>query len=392
MHVSRRATLINGSKNARLDDVVSEIAQSDSAPIIDLSKGELTLRPPEKFLKYAQDAVLANSHGYTATAGLFELREKISEYASYKFQHDIPPSQIAITAGAKPALYHALLSILEPSDEALILSPHWSTFPEQIYLAGGVPRCIDLSDCGYMPVAEKISININKRTKCIIVNSPNNPTGVVYTQDTMNSIFEMALRHDIFVILDQSYSSLIFESKPTKIPHELKDRIILVDSFSKAWGITGWRIGYIYASLAIIKTVASLLTHTSSNPNCIAQQALLSTLKNGGVEEHEKSVRQKLHQTWLDTVKPLSLSAPSLKILAPLGGFFIYVNVRTTTAFAKANNNIDTLCEKVLRDAGVLLVPGTSFGNAHGFRLSFSGEKSNIESGVSKLISFFSKN
>ncbi|CAH2806364.1 MAG: Aspartate aminotransferase (EC [uncultured Caballeronia sp.] len=276
MSISRIAESIKGSKNAVLDKLAAQLSGAGKI-VIDLSKGELGISPPDGFLKNAAKAVTAGVNGYTETIRLPNLRDLVAEYANHKYEVEVGCDEIAITAGAKPALYSIALALINPGDEFIILVPYWSTFPEQVILAGGVPRMIDPGPEG-VPAIDDIRRAVTARTKAILVNSPNNPTGLVYPDSLVRAIVDLAASECTFVIFDQSYYSLRYtdEMRSSFVAQTRGyDRAIIVDSFSKAWALTGWRIGYVCASRAIISLIKSIQTHINSSPNCVTQFALL---------------------------------------------------------------------------------------------------------------------
>ena len=238
--------------------------------------------------------------------------------------------------------------------------------------------------------AAQIPALIGPKTKAIIINSPNNPTGLLYPDAVIEELVQVARLNNLFLIFDECYGGLRYPDVPRRrLGDILGDypRAIIVDSFSKLWSLTGWRIGFVCAPPEVIRVVGSIQTHTASNPNSIAQYAVLWTLQAGGVNDHVQEVIRHLRQNRDHVVNRLG-DIPQIHVPRSEGGFFAYVNVKDVLAQNGAMQ-IDDLCAALLRNRGVLVVPGTAFGDPNGFRLSFSGRADVLCEGLDRLAAFF---
>jgi len=357
--------------------------------IVDLTRGELDRLPPPIFIEAASRALLARTNGYTDTAGLPALRDRLADFASAKFGMPVRREQLAVTAGAKPALYHALRAILDPGDEVIVPTPYWTTFPEQVRLAGGIPVFVDLSQSGYAFSAAAFASAISDRTKAIILNSPHNPTGQCISDKELAGLVTLADRCGAYILFDQCYQDLIYPMhRGSRLGETLGSfgHAVVIDSFSKPWALTGWRIGYVCADPASIRAITAIQTHTTSNPSSIAQYALLSTLDHGGAEEYVAAVRQDLADRCVWVAEAFAGIA-LVSVALPQAGFFIFVDVRRLLDLSPGAS-IDALCEDLLRECDVLVVPGTAFGEPGGFRLSFGGNEAAVRDGVGRVAGF----
>ncbi|MEX3937762.1 pyridoxal phosphate-dependent aminotransferase [Paraburkholderia phymatum] len=390
MNFSTTAESIRGSKNAALDEIARKRV-FDGKRVTDFSKGELSISPPSEFLENAGRAIRSGLHGYTEAIGVRALREQLAAYVNDRYKIEASADEIAVTAGAKPALYGVMLSIINPGDEVVVLTPYWSTFPEQIMLARGIPkvvRCIEASGAIDLLALDE---STTASTKAIVINSPNNPTGVVYSDSSVKEVIRIASRHGAFVIFDQSYYSLTFETDRTSSFRDLVcdyDRAVIVDSFSKCWALTGWRIGYVFAHPSLINLLKSIQTHTNSNPNSITQFALLWTLEGSGVGRYEMDLvamlakRRDRVATALSTISGMSFPRPA-------AGFFAFADSRCTNRSESTGQSADELCREMLNETGVLVVPGSAFGTSYGFRISYAGDEQQLDEGLNAMVEYF---
>jgi len=225
-------------------------------------------RPPKKIIEAAHNAMLKGFTHYAPSSGIPQLRQAIAE------RYSVTQSNVMVTPGSKQGIFYALYSIINPGEEVLILNPSWSSYKQIIKLSGGVPVEID-TDESFTPDIDLIKKKISKKTKAIIVNSPNNPTGAVYGDKTVKDLSQLAIENGLFIISDEIYDRLVYEGEFVSFRKYMKyeDGLILINGFSKAYAMTGWRLGYIIASPEIIKQMAKLQGHTATSPTTFAQVA-----------------------------------------------------------------------------------------------------------------------
>ncbi|QOZ23985.1 pyridoxal phosphate-dependent aminotransferase [Bradyrhizobium sp. CCBAU 51753] len=388
--LAQRISLLSGSGTAAAREAAQEAAAA-GRQIIDLAAGEVITEPPSSVREGAIAAIKAGTNRYTDSIGLSPLRAAVAEKLSAETGVGWNTEDIAITAGAKQGLLDAALAVLDPGDEVIIIRPCWPTFPSQVVLAGARPVFVDACPPTYIPDIGTIRAAVAPRTKAIIVNSPNNPTGAVYDRTILQAIGDLAINYKLWIISDECYSSFVF----TGSRHEsivmahpgVRSRTILVNAFSKELAITGWRLGYFAAPREIISAAKKLQTHTTSNANVIAQHAILHHLRVA-----DGRFERQLHQR---------LSAArnaGLRILAGLQGvsppaadgtFFFYLDLSRLVSALPAGfpiRSTDDIARLLLNEAGVGSVAGSTFGDVNGLRLSFGAPPDLLESGLKRVV------
>jgi aspartate aminotransferase len=333
---------------------------ADGKAIYNLTAGELAAETPA----YVQKAVAQTlgQNKYTPVAGLPVLREAIAANARDFYQLDwIESHNIVVTAGAKPALYATFLALINPGDEVIVPTPAWVSYNHLIELAGGVVVEVPLTDAFDLD-AEAIRHKLSTRTKAILLNSPHNPTGAVFSSEALDATADVLESTNVTVIADDIYAKLVYDASFSLVPSHHFKNIVIINGFSKSQALTGWRIGYVIAAPEIAGAITNLLSHTMGNAAVPSQYAALAALHEGDVppaatlqtlQDHRKLVAEKLAPT------------PGLSYCQPGGAFYVFLDLRDIT------NDSAAWCERLLIDAGVALVPGEAF-SAPGFaRLSF---------------------
>ncbi|GLR91402.1 pyridoxal phosphate-dependent aminotransferase [Bradyrhizobium iriomotense] len=358
--------------------------------IIDLTAEEIWSELAPTVREGAIAAISGNLNRYTDPIGLLELRRALACKVSAETAQPWSADEIAVTSGAKQALFNAALALLNPGDEVLIPAPYWTTFPAQIIIAGGRPIFVESRHNNYVPRPIDLAAAVTSRTKAIVVNTPNNPTGTVYDRATLGGIAELATERKLWIIFDECYGAF---AHPPHTHHSIlsvapqaRDRTLIVNSFSKSLALTGWRIGYLAGPKTIVGAVKALQSHTTSNPNVIAQHALLHHLKFGD------GIFQQQLQRHMEKARALGLSILSnLKLVSPpsaQGGLFFYLDLsglqRRPTA-SGCEFNPDDIADALLMNAGVATVSGTAFGDLSGLRLSYGIDLELLGKGLRRL-------
>jgi len=388
--VAQRMSLfsVSGTANAR---AAAKAAAASGKEIIDLSAGEIWAETPEAVRRGAVAAINRNLNRYTDTVGTEQLREAIAKKLSVDTGQLWRADEIAVTAGAKQALFNAALALLNPGDEVIIPAPYWTTFPAQVSIAGARPVFVDTRANGYVPRIEDIRAAISPSTRAIVVNTPNNPTGAILDRELLNGITELALEHDFWVIFDECYGNFVFE--PGKHEHiaavnpEARRRIVVVNSFSKSLTLTGWRLGYLAAPREVISAAKALQSHTTSNPNVVAQHAVLAYFEDGD-RSFERGLRARLA---LNRTRGLAILSRLRNVPPPpaQGGFYFYLDLSGLVGGRSRDGAIataDDVANLLLREAGVASVPGSAFGDPTGMRLSYGIPVDLLERGLESLV------
>ena len=367
--VTESATL---ALNARAKQLAVE-----GRTIYNLTAGELASDTPE----YIQQAVAQTLHlnKYTPVAGLPELRQAIATNAQKFYNLSwIAPENVVVTAGAKPALYLALLALINPGDEVIVPTPAWVSYRHLIELAGGTVVEVPLSD-NFDLDTSAIQKKLSPRTKAILVNSPHNPTGAVFSKANLEALATLLRGQSITVIADDIYAKLVYVEDFVPTSAINFEQLIIINGFSKSQALTGWRIGYLIAEKSLAAAVTNLSSHTMGNAPVPSQHAALAALAQGD-QPPTKVLEQLKRQREL--VTELLADVPQLKVHALGGAFYVYLDVREATA--------DTVawCEHLLNEQGVALVSGEAFGTPGFARLSFVTDEATLRSGLTGIANF----
>lgn len=368
--------------------------KADGISVIGFGAGEPDFNTPEFIINSAKNALDIGFTKYTPAAGMVELKKAICEKFLKDNQLSYQPNQIVISSGAKSSLYHAICSIVDDNDEVILPSPFWLTYPELIKLAGG--KCVYIQtekENGYKMTAEQFEKAITDKTKCLILNSPNNPTGAVYSKDEIIAIAKVCEKKGIFVISDEIYEKLVYgEVEHYSIAQYsdfMKEHTIVINGMSKTYAMTGWRIGYLAAPLAIAKAISSMQSHTTSNANSIAQYASVTALtdKQGEqfIVEMQKIFDQR-RRLMIDMLKDVD----GLECIKPQGAFYVFVNIKKLIGKTFEGEVIDgslKFADCALK-MGIALIPGVAFGSDDCIRLSYATSTEDIKEGLTRLISF----
>ncbi|BCU81848.1 aspartate aminotransferase [Polycladomyces abyssicola] len=391
MRLSERAQQLTPSSTLAITAKAKELRQQGH-DVIGLGAGEPDFNTPEHILKAAEEAMRAGHTKYTASGGIPELKKAIAD----KFRQDnglnYEPDQIVVTVGAKHALYNLFQVMLDPGDEVIIPAPYWVSYIEQVKLAGGVPVIVEGTEEQQFKVTpEQLRAAITDRTRAFLINSPSNPTGMVYTEEELRSLGEVCLEHDVVIISDEIYQHLIYgEEKHVSIASLGPDfyrNTIVINGVSKTYSMTGWRIGYAAGDARIIKAMTGLASHSTSNPTSIAQYAAIAALT--GTQEPVDTMRAAFKERRDFVVKRLS-EIPGFRILPPQGAFYAFVNVRTAID-ASPFEDVDTWVKALLDEEKVAVVPGSAFGSPDHIRISYATSMEQLEKALDRIQRFVEK-
>jgi aspartate aminotransferase len=381
--ISSRIQHVQGSLTLAVTNEAKAMA-ARGEEVYGLAGGEPDIDTPEH-IKAAAVAALADGRTkYTAAGGIPELREAIAAKLVADNNLEYDPSQICVTAGAKMACFNAILAIIEEGDEVIIPSPYWVSYPEMVRLAGGVPVVVETKESdGWKITAEQFEEAMTPATKMIILNSPSNPTGAVYTEEELRGLGEVALSEDIVILSDEIYEKLIYgESRHVSIAslsQELYDLTITVNGFSKAYAMTGWRLGYTAAPKPIAEAIGKIQSHTVSNATTFAQYAAVAALQ--GDQTFLTDLREEYdgrRQFVLARLKAIH----NIRVVEPFGAFYFFVY--TGELGLKSMN----LCDKLLSRYRVAAIPGIAFGYDDGLRLSYCTTLDVLNEGLTRFEQF----
>ena len=354
-----------------------------------LGLGEPDFPPPANVKDAAIAAIRENFNSYTATGGIAELRRAVAERFRADFGFDYAPAEVVISIGAKHALFNAAAVLLDPGDEVIVPVPYWVSFPEQIRFLGGTPVFVPTTAAGgYRVSAATLEPHVGPRTRFLILNSPNNPSGAVYPRAALDEIAAFCVARDLWVVSDEIYSTFVYGAEGhTSIAacHGMRERTIVVSAVSKTYGMTGWRIGYAAAPRPVADAMITLQSHLTSNPTSIAQRAALAALT--GPQDWLRGVREEYGRRRRAMVDGLR-TVPGFTCDEPAGTFFVWVDASAWRGRTVAGRHIDTtddLAAVLLNERRVALMPGAGFGSPSHLRLSFAAPLDEIEEGIAQI-------
>lgn len=371
-----RMSAVQESATMALNARAKQLA-AEGKTVYNLTAGELAADTPE----YIKSAVSKKLHHnkYTPAAGMYELREAIAEESREFYGFDwIKPANVVVTAASKPALYAALLALVNKGDEVIVPMPAWVTYMELVKLVGGVIVPVPLTDTFDID-AEAVLAKITSGTKAIILNSPNNPTGAVFSKSALERLAKGLKGQDVAVISDDMYAKLVYDKDFVPVPTVGFEHLVIANGFSKSQALTGWRIGYAIADEPVAKAISHLLGHITGNASVTSQHAALEIMKyhNAPPAEILKTLERQRK-----VVDEALQDIPEIRYHLPGGAFYFYLDVRTITD--------DTLqwCEELLDKTGVALVPGEAFGTPGFARLSFVADETTLKKGLAGIKQF----
>jgi aspartate aminotransferase len=357
--------------------------------VIGLGAGEPDFNTPQYILDAAVKSMNEGQTKYTPSAGLPALKTAIIE----KFKNDqgieYNPNEIIVASGAKHALYTLFQVILNNEDEVIIPTPYWVSYPEQVKLAGGQPVYIEGAEQNDFKITPEQLLNaITDKTKALILNSPSNPTGMLYTEQELQELGSICIEHHILIISDEIYEKLIYgEFKHTSIAQispELREQTIVINGVSKSHSMTGWRIGYAAGNQQIIKAMTNLASHSTSNPTTTAQFAAIAAYN--GSQEPVEEMRQAFEKR-LEAIYDKLTAIPGLTCVKPQGAFYLFPNVREAAELT-GFDHVDAFVEALLVEAKVAVIPGSGFGAPDNIRLSYATSLDLLEAAVERIHQF----
>ncbi|NKE35736.1 pyridoxal phosphate-dependent aminotransferase [Natronococcus sp. JC468] len=374
MEFTDRLTRVEPSATLAISALATEL-ENDGADVVDLSVGEPDFPTPENVVEAGKDAMDAGHTGYTTSAGILELREAISEKLDDDgLEHGT--DEIIVTPGAKQALYEIVQALVQDGDEVVLLDPAWVSYEAMVKMAGGSLSRVDLSETEFQlePALEDLEAAVSDDTELLIVNSPSNPTGAVYSDEALEGVRDLAVEHDVTVISDEIYKEITYGVEPTSLGtlEGMADRTVTVNGFSKAYSMTGWRLGYFAGPEELIDQAGKLHSHSVSSAVNFVQHAGIEALENTdeAVDEMVAAFAERR-----DLVVDL-LEGHDVDVAVPDGAFYMMLPVA---------EDDQQWCEGALEDAHVATVPGSAFGTPGYARISYAASEERLQEGVERL-------
>ena len=387
MELSQRISRISVSSTLAVVQKAAKLKAS-GASVVDFGAGEPDFPTPDNIKKAAIEALNQNFTKYTPTSGIPELKQAIIERHTKDFGSAYSAEECLVTVGGKRAIFEAVAATINHGDEVILPVPYWVSFLDIINYAGG--RAVLLQtreEEGFEVRAEAVEKLITPKTKMIIVNSPNNPTGAVVPPEEMEKLLALAVRRNVLLMSDECYCQFLYDGrKPFSLGGAGKnEKLIIVGSLSKTYAMTGWRVGFALGSPELLRSMLKLQSHSTSNPTSFAQKGGVEALR--GPQDSVQKMLAK-YQSRRDLIVSGLRAIPGIKCNMPAGAFYVYPNVG---AYLKKDgiSDVDALVEKLLEEAHVALVGGPAFGTQDHVRISYATSEESIEEGLRRLKKFF---
>ncbi|MDP7978410.1 pyridoxal phosphate-dependent aminotransferase [Bacillus sp. WLY-B-L8] len=388
MKLAKRVAALTPSSTLEIT-AKAQALKAEGHDVIGLGAGEPDFNTPEHIIEAAYKAMLEGHTKYTPTGGLAALKQEIMK----KFERDqglsYEPSQIIVCNGAKHALYTLFQVLLDEGDEVIIPTPYWVSYPEQVKLAGGEPVYVDgLEENHYKITPEQLRQVITEKTKAVIINSPSNPTGMIYSKEELQQLGQVCLEHDILIVSDEIYEKLIYgDAEYTSIAqlsNELQEQTLIINGVSKSHSMTGWRIGYAAGNKELIKAMTNLASHSTSNPTSIAQYGTIAAYAG---DQQPVEIMRRAFEERLNIVYDKLIQIPGFSCIKPQGAFYLFPNVKEAVALA-GYETVDEWAKALLEEEKVALVPGTGFGAPNNVRLSYATSLEQLEKALERIHRF----
>lgn len=386
LKINKRVSEVLGSSTLAITAKAKELSAAGK-DVVNFAGGEPDFDTPESIKQAAIQALKQGKTKYTPSVGTPELRAAVSE----KFKKDnnliYKPSQIVVSCGAKHSIFNLIQVLVDEGDEVIIPAPYWVSYPEMVKIAGGKPKIVETSPKNaFKLTASQLEKNITPNTRVLIIASPSNPTGMLYTKKELEPIAAICVKHNIWVISDEIYEKLVYTAEPftsiAVLNKDIFDLTFTVNGVSKAYAMTGWRIGYAAGQEEVMNYVKNLQDHTTSNPTSISQEAALQALKEPK-ELTDKMCAVFKHR--LELITSLVDTIPQISYIRPQGAFYLFCD------FSKLGNTFD-VAKRILEEANVAIIPGEGFGAPGYMRLSFATSDERIKEGVKRIAAWIKKN
>lgn len=386
--LSKIALAVQPSATLAIDTLFKQM-RADGLDVIGFGAGEPDFPTPDHIKEAGIQAIQNNDTKYTPSAGTVELRKAVCQRLKEDCGVDYEPSQISVSSGAKPCVYTALRALVDPGDEVILPAPYWVSYIELIRMVGGVPVVVEASEAEHFKITpEKLAAAITPKTKCMILNNPSNPTGMMYSRSELEAIAKVCVENDLYVISDEIYYHLVYDNEEfvslAAISPEIKERTLLINGVSKSYAMTGWRIGYLVApEPGYIKKMAQLQEGVASCVSTFTQAAAVEALKSTACVDQMVADYTRRRDILVDGLNAI----PGITCKKSAGSFYAFPNIK---AFGKTSQ---AFAEELLENAGVVTVPGSAFGDmGEGYlRLVFANSDENLKEAVRRIADYVAR-
>ncbi len=390
--VSKIAEAVRASTTLAVDSLAKQM-KADGLDVVGFGTGEPDFNTPDNINMAGIRAICDGKTKYTPAAGIIPLRKAIAHRLKEDCGVDYDYTQIVVASGAKHSVYIALAAITNPGDEIIIPAPFWVSYYEMVRMVGGTPVIVEAGEeQNFKITAQQLEAAITEKTKCLMLNNPSNPTGMIYSADELRAIADVCVKHDLYILADEIYYQLIYDgiefTSIASLGDEVKERTLLINGVSKSYAMTGWRVGYCAANKTLAKIMSNFLSHSTGAPSTISQWASVEALT--GPQEGIEAMRLAFLERRDYIVKRIN-SIPGVSCIVPNGAFYVMMNIEQLigkTLGGKLIENDDDFAVALLEKALVAVVPCSGFGMNNFVRWSYAASMENIEKGLDRLEKF----
>ena len=390
MRIAKRLDVIEASMTLKVSAKAAEL-KAKGVDVVSFGAGEPDFDTPAHIKEAAKKALDAGATKYTAVEGTPQLRKAVASWFSRAHGFDVAPNEVMVSAGAKQVIFNAFHAVLDEGDEVILPAPYWVSYSEIAKLAGARPvPVVSRAEDDFVVSVEAVRKAITPRTRMILVVSPSNPTGAVYDEKTLRGLADLAVQHDLWLLTDDIYRTLIYGDarfvQPATFGPEVRKRTIIADGVSKAFAMTGWRVGFALAPANVIEAMGTLQGQSTTNAAAVSQAAALAAIE--GPTDAVEMMRQEFDKRRKYMVQALR-AIPGVKCVEPKGAFYAFPDLSAfngrKTPSGKAIDGDLALCEYLIEEAKVAVVPGSAFYAPGYVRLSYATSQANIEKGVARM-------
>ena len=393
--LSRIASAAQASTTMAIDSMFKQM-KADGIDVIGFAAGEPDFNTPDEIKEAGIAAINNNNTRYTPARGTVELRQAVCDRMKADCGVEYAPNQVVVASGAKHAVYIALRAIVNPGDEVILPAPYWVSYIELIKMMGGVPVVVTATEEEHFKLsADKLAAAITPKTKALILNNPSNPTGMMYSREELEALAAVCTEADIYVVSDEIYACLVYDGGEftsfAALSEDAKERTILINGVSKAYAMTGWRIGYACASEPVATVMANYISHSTGSPCAVSQKAALAALT--GSQEKVETMRQAFEARRNAMVEGMN-AIPGVSCIMPEGAFYVMMNLKDIlgrTLHGVKVETADDFAALFLKKGLVAVVPGTGFGAPGFVRWSYATSMENIQEGLRRLRNFLAE-
>ena len=388
--VSKIAEAVRASTTLAVDSLAKQM-KADGLDVVGFGTGEPDFNTPDNINMAGIRAICDGKTKYTPAAGIIPLRKAIAQRLKEDCGVDYDYTQIVVASGAKHSVYIALAAITNPGDEIIIPAPFWVSYYEMVRMVGGTPVIVEAGEeQNFKITAQQLEAAITEKTKCLMLNNPSNPTGMIYSADELRAIADVCVKHDLYILADEIYYQLIYDgiefTSIASLCDEVKERTLLINGVSKSYAMTGWRVGYCAANNTLAKIMSNFLSHSTGAPSTISQWASVEALT--GPQEGIEAMRLAFLERRDYIVKRIN-SIPGVSCIVPNGAFYVMMNIEQLIGKTLGGKLIENdFAVALLEKALVAVVPCSGFGMKNFVRWSYAASMENIEKGLDRLEKF----